>query len=550
MWGAAEEIVISPAVSRFANGQYRLSTARWPSHYAYMQDGWKGFVSVWSGDAGPQGWWQLINHPTMKGYYLMSTSKWPECFAFMEQGLIGHCRGWNKCDPGPQGYMKFVPHMDERGQPDGYYMITPQKPGWEDKWFIYVENGFSGTLSSWSGDPGPQGWFKVEPWNININQAMDQISKTMKKLPDMPMLGSVASGYNGPDSSPAPGRPLGSTGQPQALSEIRLEATYAEGCDLKSLAPSQRIVTFFVDQHSSFTQIVGRQHQEAFFCGLVPQRDLLASLSRSVFELTLDPPSSQPMLKKLTQSMVDVGGQHLRSNESTRVGDGTQIRLGGGDGQTPIVVLTIHCVRRGGGGGGYSGGAGVEATCAALPRARQDPGSYSGSKHMQPAPSPVPSGYDPVDSYDNRPGTLPQWPQSGGGASRGGPKAVLECYFSAGMASFNRASAVIELIPDQEVPIGRLHQMGFFEKLLPNQDQLACISRKHLTARLHKGGHLVEIENLSRNTITLDGRAISQGERGELREGSTLMFVFCERPLLEFRLKSEGGSSMPATRFG
>merc|ERR1719201_882564 len=101
---------------RFQNGQYRLSTARWPQHYAYMQDGFRGYVSTYSGDAGPQGWWQLINHPTQRGYYLLSTSKWPECFVFMESGLMGWCRGWNKCDPGPQGYMKFVPHLDEQGR--------------------------------------------------------------------------------------------------------------------------------------------------------------------------------------------------------------------------------------------------------------------------------------------------------------------------------------------------------------------------------------------------------------------------------------------------
>jgi hypothetical protein len=58
--------------------------------------------------------------------------------------------------------------------------------GWEDKWFIYVENGMYGNLSSWYGDPGPQGMWKVEPWNIGVgNQGavQDQISNTLKELP-------------------------------------------------------------------------------------------------------------------------------------------------------------------------------------------------------------------------------------------------------------------------------------------------------------------------------------------------------------------------------
>merc|ERR550537_1906927 len=121
----------------------------------------------------------------------------------------------------------------------------------------------------------------------------------------------------------------------------------------------------------------------------------------------------------------------------------------------------------------------------------------------------------------------------GGGSS----KACLECTFSAG--SPDTRNKMIPLIPDQEVAIGRMHQMGFFEKLLPDQDSLACISRKHLTARLHRGGHMVEIENVSRNTVMIDGRTLGQHQKGELREGSTLKFTALGKPLLEFRLKNE-----------
>merc|ERR550537_1451319 len=126
----------------------------------------------------------------------------------------------------------------------------------------------------------------------------------------------------------------------------------------------------------------------------------------------------------------------------------------------------------------------------------------------------------------------------GGGSS----KACLECTFSAG--SPDTRNKMIPLIPDSEVAIGRMHQMGFFESLLPDQDHLACISRKHLTAKLHRAGHLVEIENVSRNTVAVDSRTLGQNEKAELREGSVLRFTARERPILEFRLKSERQTGM------
>jgi len=157
---------------------------------------------------------------------------------------------------------------------------------------------------------------------------------------------------------------------------------------------------------------------------------------------------------------------------------------------------------------------------------------------MNPAPSPVPAyGMETAaNGSDNRPGTMPQHPQAGG-SSGGSAKASLQCTLTAGNG--DARNSTIPLLPDQEVPIGRMHQMDFFEKLLPDQDHLACISRKHLTARLHRGGHLVEIENVSQNTVSINDRNIAQGEKGELREGGILRFTARERPILEFRLKSD-----------
>jgi len=374
----------------------------------------------------------------------------------------------------------------------------------------------------------------VEPWHINVGQAHDQISATLRELPAMPMLGSAASGYTGPDQAAR------KTDRPQALSEIRLEATYCEGIDLHSLAPHQRAVVFHVDQNTVFQQKIGRQHQEAFFTTLVPNREMLASLSRSIFELTLEPPNSCPTLKKLSQNMVCVAGQNLRQNESSRVSAGSQIQLAGMDGQSPILVLTVYCTTR------TSGPSGVDMTRASLGSPQARTGGRGGYGFMDPAPSPIAAsptltptyGMETcANGYDNRPGTMPQHPQGGSSLTGGGSKASLQCTFSAG--NLDARNSTIPLLPDQEVPIGRMHQMGFFEKLLPDQDHLACISRKHLTARLHRGGHLVEIENVSRNTVSINDKNLAQGEKGELREGGTLRFTAREQTILEFRLKSD-----------
>lgn len=434
-------------------------------------------------------------------------------------------------------------------------MITPQRPGWEDKWFVYVESGFSGNLSSWSGDPGPQGWFKVEPWNININRAMDQISATCRELPAMPMLGSAASGYTGPENRGGGGQ---RTAQPQNLSEIRLEATYSECINLDHIHATQRAIILHVEQNTVFSQIVGRQHQESFFMGVMPNRDMLASLSRSLFELTLEPPSSCPVLRKLSNNMVKVGEQSLRKDETMMVTDGTRISLGAMDGQPPMLVLTMYVTSRCSGGGAALG-----ATCAHVPAMNKSSPSRGGGgySYMEQAPSPIAAPIMDHRSYmdtshpsrrhasfdDDRPPTMPQYPRDGGGGSGGSAKAMLECVFSSGCGDLSRST--IPLVPEQDVAIGRLHQIGFFEKLLPDHDSLACISRKHLTARLHRGGHMVEIENVSRNTVTIDSRTLNQGDRGELREGSTLRFTAMDKTLLEFRLRSESQSRVPATRF-
>lgn len=101
----------------------------------------------------------------------------------------------------------------------------------------------------------------------------------------------------------------------------------------------------------------------------------------------------------------------------------------------------------------------------------------------------------------------------------GSPKAVLQCVYSLFInIDASRANAVIPLVPDQEVSIGKVHQMGFFEELLPDADSLACISRKHLTARLNRAGNMVEIENVSRNTVLIDSQPVAQGQRAELRK--------------------------------
>merc|ERR1719460_1433482 len=204
-------------------------------------------MNACNGDAGPSGWWIFTAHPSKPGFYLLSTKRWPECFVYMEGGFNGNIRGWTTgVDPGPQGHFKFVPRRDEFGIPDGHYLIT--NAHWENSWYLYVESGLTGNVSSWSGDPGPQGWFKIMPWNVGAPIKDAPLPKTLAQLPKIKQDGYFL-------ESPSKSMIQQYEGASQAvLEEICLEPTFSEGYEFSK---SDRGIAFSVNSSSTFCHKVG-----------------------------------------------------------------------------------------------------------------------------------------------------------------------------------------------------------------------------------------------------------------------------------------------------
>lgn len=361
----------------------------------------------------------------------------------------------------------------------------------------------SGNLSAWgSGDPGPQGWFIIEPWDIGVSQE-----------------GLL-------------------TSRPQLLSEIRLELTYSEGTDLKSIDPYQRTIVFHVDQLKTFSQKVGRQHQQNFFERLV-RPEFVSALSRSIFELSLEAPATFPTLLKLSQNTVCVNQRRLENRESILIQNGSKIGLGsqatvsGDTSPTPFVEFAVLLV-----------GCNVQplSTVSCVPRQREAVTMMDG-QHAKPIrgggyEGPLRDGCSDQDSVDCRPGTAPQFPLENFHLDQRATKAVLQCVFSSSKQSPKELwNAAISLIPNQMVTIGRMHQVGFFEKLLPDQESLSCISRSHVTACLHSDGRLVDIENLSQNSIKVNETVLQARQRHQLMVGTSLKFMALEQTLLEFKFE-------------
>lgn len=542
-------------MARLRDGQYRLSVAAWPSYYVYMQDSFTGNVASWRGDPGPQGYWQLVSHPNHPGYYLLSTRRWPDCFIFMENSFSGNIRGWSNCDPGSQGNWKLVPVRAKGGE--GYYYLVPQ--AWEHAdWFVYMESWIFGNLSAWKDDPGPQGWFKIESFESKDTGFQMPLVMTSERLATMPRLGDHASGYSGPS-------PLLS--EPQLLSEIRLEVVKADDVNFSTMHPTERSIIFHVDQSRRFIQMVGRQAQQAFFDQFVPNRDLWSCLSRSIFELRLEPPATSPTLLKLSQNgVLCIGGSPLKTNESRQVQDGTIIGLGASDqriflemrlslrrSSTQEIAATQANLRRvnagrsgGGKHSGYSDMFDTRPPASSAPRSNYPPAirdnstsydAHRSANHFEsrdyrrapPGPSHFATAVAPSPDFATAVAPSP--------SHFSGPEAILECIFSAGISDLSMANVVIPLRADKDISIGRQEQPNFFEKLLPSKEDLQYISRSHMQAHYNAGRGTVEIMNLSQNPVRVDARTLQLGQKGEMMVGSSLKFLAGDRTLVSFMLK-------------
>jgi hypothetical protein len=317
--------------------------------------------------------------------------------------------------------------------------------------------------------------------------------------------------------------------------------------DVNLLPPDQRAMIFHVDQFSAFYQKVGRQHQQQFFEKLL-RPDLFNTISRTVFEITLAPPATSPTLRLLSQNVVRVSEKAVNQGETAQLDDGALLDFCSPVDRKPFLKFSISLVRS-------QSRAAVAVTCANLPVQApmhghdREPATILGGQAGVPIRGggyggPFPAAAHAPGSFENssrpttldsRPPTMPQYPTGNLYSARTTQKAALECIHSA--STQDLSNSVITLIPGETITIGRMHQIGFFEKLLPDHESLTCISRSHVAVNLRSGGQSVEVTNLSPNAINVDGQILQKQQKGELKNGASLTFTAHTRKLLEFQLR-------------
>jgi len=157
---------------------YRLSPAKWPGHYLYMQDNSEGNVRGWHGDPGPQGWFRIqsVSQYETEGGYMVSyaapyfhmrPARWDTHYVYMQNKSSGNVRGWEG-DPGPQGHFAIVRNPKQSNS----FLLTAKR--WEHTWFVYMQDNSEGNVRAWQGDPGDQGWWMIErvPEEILANEGI------------------------------------------------------------------------------------------------------------------------------------------------------------------------------------------------------------------------------------------------------------------------------------------------------------------------------------------------------------------------------------------
>jgi len=103
--------------------------------------------------------------------------------------------------------------------------------------------------------------------------------------------------------------------------------------------------------------------------------------------------------------------------------------------------------------------------------------------------------------------------------------AALECVYTSGAVDLSRVDAVIPLVANQVVSVGRLHQVGFFEKLLPRKERLTAISRAHFELMWDANvANAVRLKKVSGNPLLLNNRPLANNEVALLQDGATISF--------------------------
>ena len=95
-----------------------------------------------------------------EGYQLMTTQKWKDWCVYMQSNATGNVRDW-KGDPGPQGYWKIEKISGDK------YKIAPKE------WpycYMYMQDTADGNVRGWVSEPGKQGhWTITQNGTVMVN---------------------------------------------------------------------------------------------------------------------------------------------------------------------------------------------------------------------------------------------------------------------------------------------------------------------------------------------------------------------------------------------
>lgn len=299
--------------------------------------------------------------------------------------------------------------------------------------------------------------------------------------------------------------PLEGGSDARDLAEVVLDCVFARGIACDALLAEHRSIVLRpeLSDGSRLRAAVGRVHQPDFFERLVPQKELLTTISRAHFEMMWEAPAGMLSLRKLSRNSLLVNYIPISGTEVVPVPGGTLIGFNGlSDGDASFLVLKAKIRNR----------AAVEAegSHAAVRLCNEQAQGIAIVAAAHPAPSSV--------------------------------AAVLECVRASGLnlSSIVAAARVIPLSLEVPVDIGRWHQPLVFEQLLSAEPcWMSYISRSHCRLRLQaqvlgssgsgtprsSSPLSLEVENLSANPILVSGRPLKQGEAVVVPEGSSIAFT-------------------------
>lgn len=248
--------------------------------------------------------------------------------------------------------------------------------------------------------------------------------------------------------------------------------------------------------------IVGRAQQVDLFERLVPDSAQRGCISRSHLQLTLEvdgtaSDQNSPAhlhLRKLSQNAVLINGKAVLLQEAT-VFHGDEI---GFCGHTTASILLVFRV--------VIGDASEARSPPRPPPLSQEPPRSLSAQHAAAALEKAPGACKMLeDQYS----------------------LVCTKVIGQDVQSLPAEARRISLPAKQQITVGRQHQSGFFEGLLP-EDYLCCVSRSHFVVSPAKGRDnpgTFEITNLSANPLVVSQQQLLQKGGAEAKPGDSIDIV-------------------------